>query len=153
MIGGAKMKKYRLLFVLVFAMFVMLPFKINAATTSVPGAEGHVLTDIVTSTFESGYDSTIFVYVTPNVSDNIKYVIKDNLGVFAVPTYDSANWYFDSWKTWYKGSHSGAGLIESDKANPKYDDNDYYFTVDSNSSIVDGISYPAGSMNVLKEDL
>ena len=147
------MKKYRLLFVLIFVMFIIAPFRISAATTSVPGAEGHILEDIVTGTFAGGYDSTIIVYVTPNVSDNMKYVIKDNLGIFAVPTYDSENWHFDGWKTWYKGSHSGANVITSDKANPKYDDNENYFNVKTTGSIVEGITFPAGSMAVLKEDL
>lgn len=147
------LKRISAIFFCLSILLSILPITVNAATTSVPGAEGHVLDHMLTDTFEAGYDSTIFVYVTPNVSDSIKYVIRDNVGAFAVPTYDSANWYFAGWKTWYKGSHLGANVITSDKANPKYDADNNYFTVSSNGSIVGGISFPAGSMEVLKEDL
>ena len=121
-----------------------------ADTTSVPGAEGHVLTDIVTGTFDDGYDSTIIVYVTPNVSDYMHYYIKSEGGSFDIPSYDNTKWYFAGWKTWYKGSHSGAGVINSDKANPNYGDSGKYFTINPKGSTAAG-GFEPGYVTVLKE--
>jgi len=146
-------KRILILVLAVVIAFGIMPMTAFAASTSVPGAEGHVLTDIFTGIFDDGYDSTIIVYATPNVSDSMQYRIISNYGAFAVPEYDSDKWHFAGWKTWYKGSHSGAGLIISDKANPKYDDNENYFTVRTNSFISGGVEFPAGSMSVLKETL
>lgn len=130
----------------------ILPMKVNAASTSVPGAEGHILTDIITGTFSGGYDSTILVYSTPTVSDSIKYEINDNMAIFEIPSYDSNQWYFDGWRTWYRGSHLGAGVIESDKANPEFSDDLNYFEKNTSLKIVNGKYYNAGSMSVYKED-
>lgn len=130
----------------------ILPTKVNAENTSVPGAEGYILTDIITGSFSGGYDSTIIVYSTPNVSDSIKYEINDNMAIFEIPSYDSNNWYFDGWRTWYKGSQLGAGVVTSDKANPKYDDDLNYFERNANEKVVSGKYYAAGSMSVYKED-
>ncbi len=133
--------------------FGIMPMTVFAASTSVPGAAGHVLDNIYTGTFTDGYDSSIFVYATPNVSSRMQYRITSDYGVFAVPEYDSAEWHFAGWKTWYKGSHSGANLITSNEANPKYDDNEYYFTVRSADFTSDGVLFRAGSVSVLKETL
>lgn len=130
----------------------IVPMEVNAATTSVPGAEGHVLDNIITGTFEGGYDSTILVYSTPNVSDSIKYEINDNMAIFEIPSYDNSQWYFDGWHTWYKGSQLGAGVITSDKANPKYNDDLNYFERNSSMKLIGGVYYNADSMSVYKED-
>ena len=131
----------------------IVPMTVNAATTSVPGAEGHILTDMETGTFTDGYDSTIIVYCTPDVSDSIKYEIYNDgkSAIFEIPSYDSSQWYFDGWRTWYKGSHSGAGVDNSDKANPKYNDELNYFEKNASLTIVNGTYYNAGSMSVYKE--
>ena len=130
----------------------ILTVTVSAVSTSVPGAEGHILTDIITGTFEGGLDSIILVYSTPNVSDSIKYKISDNMAIFEIPAYDSSQWYFDGWRTWYKGSQLGAGVVTSDKANPKYDDDLNYFERNTSLKIVAGEYYNAGSMSVYKED-
>lgn len=147
---------YKRLVCIVLCLNILLnivPMEVNAATTSVPGAEGHVLDNIIPAgTFEGGYDSTILVYSTPNVSDSIKYEINDNMAIFEIPAYDSNNWYFDGWRTWYKGSQLGAGVITSDKANPKYNDDLNYFERNSSMKLIGGVYYNAGSMSVYKED-
>ena len=146
------LKKVSMIFLCMSVLLSILPVTVSAANTSVPGAEGHVLTDIITGTFEGGYDSTILVYSTPNVSDSIKYEINDNMAIFEIPSYDSSNWYFDGWLTWYKGSQLGAGVVTSDKANPKYNDDLNYFERNADEKVVSGKYYAAGSMSVYKED-
>ncbi len=130
----------------------MVPMTVIAASSSVPGAEGHALTDILTGTFEGGQDSTIIVYSTPDAYNSIKYKVNDNYAIFEIPSYDSSQWYFDGWRTWYKGSHLGAGAITSDKANPKYNDDLNYFEENTSLKIVGGEYYNPGSMSVYKED-
>ncbi len=147
------LKRTLIIFLCISMLLSILPVTVSAVNTSVPGAEGHVLTDIITGTFEGGYDSTILVYSTPNVSDTIKYEINDNMAIFEIPSYDSSNWYFDGWRTWYKGSQLGAGVVTSDKANPKYDDDLNYFERNADEKVVSGKYYAAGSMSVYKEDL
>ena len=137
---------------IIFLCLSILSVTVSAASTSVPGAEGHVLDNIITGTFEGGYDSTILVYGTPNVSDSIKYEINDNMAIFEIPSYDNSQWYFDTWCTWYKGSQLGAGVITSDKANPKYNDDLNYFERNSSMKLIGGVYYNAGSMSVYKED-
>ena len=130
----------------------IVPMKVNAVNTSVPGAGGHILIDIITGTFESGLDSTILVYCTPNVNGTIKYKINDNAARFEIPSHDSSQWYFDGWRTWYKGSQLGAGIVTSDKANPQYSDDLNYFEKETSISIFDGEYYNPGSISVYKED-
>jgi len=129
----------------------MAPKTVYSASTSVPGAVGHTVTDIVTGTFSEGYDSTILVYSTPNSYNSIKYNIDDAFAVFEIPSYDSNQWYFDGWRTWYKGSQLGAGVITSDKANPKFSDDLNYFEESENVVVSGGEYYKAGSMKVYKE--
>jgi len=150
--NNKKLKRLSIIFLCLSMFLSILPLTVSAASTSVPGAEGHVLDNIITGTFEGGYDSTILVYSTPNVSDSIKYEINDNMAIFEIPAYDSNNWYFDTWRTWYKGSQLGAGVITSDKANPKYDDDLNYFERNTSLKVVGGVYYNAGSMSVYKED-
>lgn len=128
----------------------VMPATAYAASIYVPGAEGHELENMFTGTFTYGYNSTIFIYATPGAYEPsyTLYHLKESGGSFGVPPYDSEQWYFAGWKTWYKGSHSGAGIINCDEANPKYDDNDYYFTANTGN-----VYYPQGSMTVLKEML
>ena len=130
----------------------IVPMKVIATNSSVPGAEGHILTDIITGTFEGGQDSTIFVYSTPNAYSTINYKINDNSAIFEIPSYDSEKWYFDGWRTWYKGSLLGLGVTTSDKANPKFSDDLNYFEVNEELKIFAGEYYNAGSMSVYKED-
>ena len=146
------LKRIKLIFIFLSVFFGILPVTLKAANTSVPGAEGYILTDIITGTFEGGYDSTILVYSTPNVSDSIKYEINDNMAIFEIPAYDSNNWYFDGWRTWYKGSLFGLNVTKSDKANPEYTDDLNYFERNSSLKLVGGVYYDAGSMSVYKED-
>lgn len=132
----------------------LMPMTVLASSTSVPGAEGHVLDNIYTGTFTDGYDSTILIYSTPGACDlpYTIYTITSSGGNFGVPKYDNNQWHFAGWKTWYKGSHSGAGVITSDKANPKFNDQYNYFTENADDGILLG-SYPQGYMTVLKETL
>ena len=123
------------------------------AVYAVPGAEGHNLTRIIDGTFEGGYDSLILVYCTKNVNGDMDYKINDNAAIFEIPSYNSNEWYFEGWRTWYSGSWSGLGVTTSDKANPQYDDDEYYFTVKPTETIFAGTYYDAGSMLVLKEDM
>lgn len=146
------LKRVSMILLCLCTLLSVLPVTVCAANTSVPGAQGHVLTDIISGTFSGGLDSTILVYSTPNVSDSIKYKIDDNMAIFEIPSYDSSNWYFDGWRTWYKGSQLGAGVITSDKANPKYDDDLNYFERNDSVKVVSGEYYEAGSMSVYKED-
>ena len=120
----------------------------SAADTSVPGAQGHALTELFTGTFSSGSDATIIVYVTPGAADTMQYQVYDDRGFFQIPYYDSTKWYFDGWRTWYKGSQLGAGIIQYDEANPEGS----YFDVDENGFITDGtIDWSPGSMIVSKD--
>ncbi len=150
--NNKKLKRLSIVFLCLSMFLSILPVTVSAVSTSVPGAEGHVLDNIITGTFEGGYDSTILVYSTPNVSDSIKYEINDNMAIFEIPAHDSNNWYFDTWRTWYKGSHRGAGVITSDKANPEYNDDLNYFERNSSMKLIGGVYYNAGSMSVYKED-
>lgn len=130
----------------------LMPMSAYASSTSVPGAEGHILDSIYTGEFTGGYNSTIFVYATPGACESpyTIYNIGEYAGNFGVPKYDETQWYFAGWKTWYKGSHSGAGVDNSDKANPKYDSVRYYFTQAGPNEYS---NYPQGVMTVLKETL
>ena len=150
--NNKRLKRLSIIFLCLSMFLSILPVTVSAVSTYVPGAEGHVLDNIITGTFEGGYDSTILVYSTPNVSDSIKYEINDNMAIFEIPSYDNSQWYFDGWHTWYKGSHLGAGVITSDKANPKYNDDLNYFERNSSMKLVGGVYYNAGSMSVYKED-
>jgi len=133
-------------------VFNIVPMTVSAASTSVPGAEGHILTDIETGTFEGGQESTIIVYSTPDAYNSIKYKVNDNYAIFEIPSYDSSQWYFDGWRTWYKGSLLGLGVTTSDKANPKFDDDLNYFELNEELKVAGGEYYNAGSMSVYKED-
>jgi len=150
--NNKKLKRLSIIFLCLSIFFSILPVTVSAVSTSVPGAEGHVLDNIITGTFEGGEESTILVYSTPNVSDSIKYEINDNMAIFEIPAYDNSQWYFDTWRTWYKGSHLGAGVITSNKANPEYNDDLNYFERNSSMSLIGGVYYNAGSMSVYKED-
>ena len=130
----------------------LMPMSAYASNTSVPGAEGHILDSIYTGEFTSGLDSTIIVYITPNVSDYMQYRIVEEGGSFAIPSYDNTQWYFAGWKTWYIGSLLGLGVTESDKANPVYDKNENYFNISTNGFWIGDVLYPAGSISVLKEE-
>lgn len=133
-------------------VFSLMPMSVYALSTSVPGAEGHILEAIYTGEFTGGYNSTILLYATPGACElpYTIYVLQEHGANFGVPKYDEAQWYFAGWKTWYKGSHSGAGVDNSDKANPKYDSNRYYFTQTGPDEYS---NYPQGVMTVLKETL
>ena len=134
------------------SIFLSIFPMIANATTSVPGAIGHTLTGMVDGTFEGGLDSMIFVYCTPNVNGIIDYKINDNSAIFEIPSYDSSQWYFDGWRTWYNGSQLGAGVVTSNKENPKYSDELNYFEKVTSTTIFDGKYYDSGSMIVYKED-
>ena len=48
----------------------LMPMSAYASSTSVPGAEGHILDSIYTGEFTGGYNSTIFVYATPGACES-----------------------------------------------------------------------------------
>ncbi len=135
-------------------VFGLIPMATLASSTSVAGAEGHVLDNIYTGTFTHGYDSTIFIYATPGACElpYTIYSLKSGGGNFGVPKYDSTQWYFAGWRTWYRGSHSGAGLINRNTSNPGFNDEHNYFNPNADNGALLG-SYPQGYMTVLKEYL
>ena len=132
--------------ILALALCLLLPL----GALAVKGAEDEILENFATETFTGGYDSTVFLYITPGVTDTWKYSISENLGRIDIPEYDPEKWVFEGWRTWYTGTNF---FVTSDKANPKYDDNENYFTVSTNGFVSQGEYYKPGAMMVLKEDL
>lgn len=150
-----KIKRLKAAVCMLIAMVLLLsalPLTAYATSTNVAGAQGHELENIFTGTFTDGYDSTIFIYATPGAYNPpyTNYTMREFGGNFGVPQYDSEQWFFAGWRTWYKGSHSGAGVINSDKANPEYDDKYNYFNQNADNGALLG-SYPQGYMTVFKE--
>ncbi len=148
----AYIKRIAALALSLIVMVGLMPMTALASSTSVCGAEGHILDNVYTGTFTNGYDSTIFIYATPGACElpYTTYSIAGSGGNFGVPKYDRDQWYFAGWRTWYKGSHSGAGVINSDKSNPEYDDKYNYFNPNADNGALLG-TYPQGYMTVLKE--
>lgn len=143
-----------IVFLLCFMIiFGLIPITASAARTNVPGAQGYVLTDMLTGTFTDGYDSTIFLYATPGAAASMQYEINDYYGYFQIPDYDKDEWYFYGWRTWYTGSHSGAGVITSDKANPQYNDDLNYFEISEKGWVSGGKRWLPNTMQVYKETL